>query len=107
MGKFLLQFFFCTAVFCIHFPEIELSHKLGYNAINVSILFGVYHRSLPAGAWRTERGLVAVPRVLLCGRRGNLELDAFAARDARADRQKYGFEVIKGDTLAEKLIVSL
>ena len=106
-GQVFAEVFYCTAVFCIHSPEIELSHKLGYNAIKVSILFGVCPRSLPAGAWRTERGIVAVPRVQLRWRRGDLELDAFAARDARADRQKYGFEVIKGDTLAENLIVPL
>ena len=59
-GQVFAAVFYCTAVFCIHLPEIELSHKLGDNAIKVSILFGVWPQSLPAGAWRTERGLVAV-----------------------------------------------
>ena len=54
-GQVFAAVFYCTAVFCIHLPEIELSHKLGYNAIKVSILFGVYPWSLPAGAYAYAR----------------------------------------------------
>ena len=46
-GQVFAAVFYCPVVFCIHLPEIELSHKLRDNAIKVSILFGGLSRSFP------------------------------------------------------------
>ena len=52
-GQVFAAVFYCTAVFCIHLPEIELSHKLGYNAIKVSFFLG----SIPGVFQQAHGGL--------------------------------------------------